>query len=55
MVPSYALIITADSECLTCGGFSLGETIHLGNFKFITDHFSGLSLSLGEAMKAPLS
>jgi hypothetical protein len=30
---------------LTCGGFSLGETVRLGNFEFITDYFSGLSLS----------
>jgi hypothetical protein len=34
-----------DGECLTCGGFSLGETVRLGNFEFITDYFSGLSLS----------
>jgi hypothetical protein len=45
MVPSSLIAVTADSECLTCGGFSLSETFHLGNFKFITDYFGGLSLS----------
>jgi hypothetical protein len=30
---------------LTCGGFSLGKTIRLGNFKFIADYFGGLVLS----------
>jgi hypothetical protein len=24
MVPSSALVVTADGECLSCGGFSLG-------------------------------
>jgi hypothetical protein len=28
-----------------CDGFSLGETIHLGSFGFITDYFGDLSLS----------
>jgi hypothetical protein len=45
MVPSYASAVTADGEHLTCGGFSLRETIHLENVKFITDYFGGLSLS----------
>jgi hypothetical protein len=45
MVPSCALAVIADGEHLTCGGFSLGETIHLGNFEFIADYFSGTSLS----------
>jgi hypothetical protein len=45
MVPSSSIIITADGEHLTCGGFSLDEIVSLGNFKFITDHFGGLSLS----------
>jgi hypothetical protein len=39
MVPSSVLIITANGECLTCGGFSLGETIRHGSFEFITDYF----------------
>jgi hypothetical protein len=34
-----------DDKRLTCGGFSLGEPVRLGNFEFITDYFSGLSLS----------
>jgi hypothetical protein len=45
MVPSSTITIAADGEHLTCGGFSLGETICLGNFEFITDYFNGLSLS----------
>jgi hypothetical protein len=45
MVPSSSIAIPADSEHLTCGGFSLGKTICLGNFKFIADYFGGLSLS----------
>jgi hypothetical protein len=45
MVPSFALAISTVGECLTCGGFSLGETICLGSFKFIADYFGGLSLS----------
>jgi hypothetical protein len=43
MVPSSAIIVATDGEHLTCGGFSLGETSHLGIFKFITDYFGGLS------------
>jgi hypothetical protein len=38
MVPSSLITITADSECLTYGGFSLSETIHLWNFEFIVDY-----------------
>jgi hypothetical protein len=45
MVPSYAITIAIDGECLMCGGFPLGETVHLGNFKFIANYFGGLSLS----------
>jgi hypothetical protein len=45
MVPSYVITIAVDGEHLTCGGFSLCETIHLGNFYFIADYFGGLSLS----------
>jgi hypothetical protein len=44
MVASSAFIITANSERLRCGVFSIHETIHLGNFEFIVDYFSGLSL-----------
>jgi hypothetical protein len=43
--PSSVITVTADSERLTCGGFSLGETVHLGCFEFIADYFCGLSLS----------
>jgi hypothetical protein len=45
MVPSSSIAIAADGERLTCGGFSLGEPIRLGNFEFIIDYFSSLSLS----------
>jgi hypothetical protein len=45
MVPSSTHAFSADGECLTCGGFFLDETVRLGNFEFITDYFSGLSLS----------
>jgi hypothetical protein len=45
MVLSSALAIASDAECLTYGGFSLGETIHLGSFEFITNYFGGMSLS----------
>jgi hypothetical protein len=44
-VPSSVLVIAADGECLSCGGFSLGETICFGGLEFIADRFSGLSLS----------
>jgi hypothetical protein len=45
MVPSLAIIVAIDSERLTCSGFSLGESIHLRNFEFITHYFGGLILS----------
>jgi hypothetical protein len=45
MVPSSAIAIAADGEHLTCGGFSLGKIVRLGNFRFIADYFGGLSLS----------
>jgi hypothetical protein len=44
MVPSSTITVAADGERLTCGGFSLGVTVHLGNFEFIANYFSGLSL-----------
>jgi hypothetical protein len=44
-VPSSAINITADGECLTCVGFSFGETVRLGSFEFIADNFGGLSFS----------
>jgi hypothetical protein len=39
MVHSSTLTITTDSERLTCGGFSLGETIHFGSLEFIANCF----------------
>jgi hypothetical protein len=42
MVPSSTITITANGEHLTCGGFSPGETVCLGNFEFIVDYFGGL-------------
>jgi hypothetical protein len=44
MVPSSVITVTADDECLTCGGFYLGKIVLLGSFEFITDYFSSLSL-----------
>jgi hypothetical protein len=44
MVPSFALAFSTSSECLTCGDFSLGETVHLGSFEFISDYIGGLIL-----------
>jgi hypothetical protein len=53
MVPTSVLTVTADSERLSCGGFSLGETIRFGSLEFITDCFSGLSLSpMGDSSDA---
>jgi hypothetical protein len=45
MVPWSTIIVAIDGERLTCGGFSLGETVRLGNFDFNVDYFTGLSLS----------
>jgi hypothetical protein len=45
MVPSSSIAVAVDGEHLACGGFSLGENVHLRNFEFIVDYFSGLSLS----------
>jgi hypothetical protein len=45
MVPSSTIAIKANGERLTCGGFSLSETIHLGNFEVIVDYFGSLNLS----------
>jgi hypothetical protein len=48
MVPSSSIVVAADGKHLVCGGLSLGETVRLGNFEFITDYFGGLSLSPGK-------
>jgi hypothetical protein len=45
MVASSTIIVAVDGEHLIRGGFSLGETVHLGNFEFISDYFGGLILS----------
>jgi hypothetical protein len=45
MVPSSAITITADVECLSCDGFSLGDTILFGSLEFIADFFGDLNLS----------
>jgi hypothetical protein len=45
MVPSSALIVSADGECLTCGDFYCCKTVRFGSLEFIVDCFSGLSLS----------
>jgi hypothetical protein len=45
MVPSSALAVSTDSECLMCGGLSLGEIVLLGRFELISNYFGGLRLS----------
>jgi hypothetical protein len=45
MVPSSAVTVTTDGERLTCGGFSLGETVRLWSIEFVVGYFGGLSLS----------
>jgi hypothetical protein len=45
MVHSSTLTITTDGEHLTCGGFSLGKTVHSGSLEFIVDCFGNLSFS----------
>jgi hypothetical protein len=45
MVPSSTIAFTTIDKHLTCGRFSLGKTVHLGNFEFIADYFGGMSLS----------
>jgi hypothetical protein len=45
MIPSSVLAVVADGECLSCGGFSLSETIRFGSLEFIIDCFGDLSLS----------
>jgi hypothetical protein len=47
MVPSSALAIAVDGECLSSDVFSLGETSLFGSLEFIADHFGSLSLSHG--------
>jgi hypothetical protein len=41
MVPLSALTVAANGDHLTCGGFSLSETVRLGSFEFITDYIDG--------------
>jgi hypothetical protein len=45
MVHSSTPIVTTDGESLTCGGFSLNETICFGSLEFIANYFGSLSLS----------
>jgi hypothetical protein len=45
IVSSSARGVAADGECLSCGGFSLGETICFWSLEFIVDRFGGMSLS----------
>jgi hypothetical protein len=45
MIHSSMLVVTTDGERLTCGGFSLDETIHFGSLEFIINCFGSLSFS----------
>jgi hypothetical protein len=45
IVPSSAITVATDGECVMCGGFSLGKIDHHGNFEFIPNYFGGMSLS----------
>jgi hypothetical protein len=45
MVPSPAFAVVADSERMSCGGFSLNKTIPFASLEFIADCFVGLSFS----------
>jgi hypothetical protein len=45
MVPTSVITVAADGERLSCGGFSLGESVCFWNFEFIADYFDGLTLS----------
>jgi hypothetical protein len=45
MVPSSALVVTADGECLSYDGFSLSETICFGSLEFIANHLGSQRLS----------
>jgi hypothetical protein len=56
MVPSSVLTVDAGGARLSCGGFSLGETILFGSLEYSTDHFGGLSLSpMGSTRGGPPS
>jgi hypothetical protein len=49
LVHSSTLVVTTDGERLTCGGFSLDETVRFGILEFIADYFSGMCLSPKES------
>jgi hypothetical protein len=44
LVPSSALAVAVDGECLSCDVFFLGETIRFGSLEFIADQFGSMSL-----------
>jgi hypothetical protein len=55
MVSSSAHVVAADGEHLSCDVFSLDKAIHFRSLKFITDCFSGLSLSpMGDGSDAAI-
>jgi hypothetical protein len=51
IVHSSMLIVATDGERMTCGGFSLSETIYFGSLEFIADCFDSFSLSQGEQLR----
>jgi hypothetical protein len=44
-VQKTPIVGAADGECLSCGGFSLGETFHIQSLEFIAECFSSLNLA----------
>jgi hypothetical protein len=45
MVPPSSVTIAVHDECLTCSGFSLGETHRSESLELLIDYLGGLSLS----------
>jgi hypothetical protein len=45
IVHSSMLVVATDGERMTCGGFSLSETVYFGSLEFIVDCFNSLSIS----------
>jgi hypothetical protein len=55
MVLSSALDVAADSERMSCGGFSLSKNILFESLEFITNRFGVLSISPMGTVQMPSS